>query len=370
MAFVANTINGALDLVGDALGGAADLVGDVLEGAVDIVEDVVGVVGDAVEWVVDEVIEPVVEGVGDVIEAVVDDPITTIATVAAVATGNTWAVPIINGASTIAKGGDLDDALKAAAVTYITQTVGSTVSTAINPTIAQVATDAGVSNAVTTVVQTAVAGGTEAAATAIIYGQDPLDAFLEGGLNSAVGATIGQISDKLDSAFGDDVEKVADEVTDTVTDAVSDIAAPITSGWENLQDGIKDTVVAGITAELTGGDVSATQIGNIVAKYTGVTKTVSNFLGENTNLDDKAVATFTSAITNAATTALAGDPNMTSETFFATLNAAGAIELKEIIDKPVNSFIDRVSGTSAAVEEAAAALREVETKATEAAKWV
>ena len=309
------------------------------------------------------------EGVGDVIEAALDDPITTIVKVAAVATGQTWAIPIIDGASTLAQGGDLDDALKSAAVSYVGGKVGDVVGTNINPTIAEVATNAGVSDAVTTVVQTAVAGGTEAAATAIIYGQNPLDAFLEGGLNSAVGATIGQISDKLDSTFGDDVEKVAELrwVTDTVTDAVSDIAAPITSGWENLQDGIKDTVVAGITAELTGGDVSATQIGNIVAKYTGVTKTVSNFLGENTNLDDKAVATFTSAITNAATTALAGDPNMTSETFFATLDAAGAIELKEIIDKPVDSFIDRVSGTSAAVEEAAAALREVETKATEAA---
>ena len=72
--------------------------------------------------------------------------------------------------------------------------VGTTVSTYVDPTIAEIATNAGVSDAVTTVVQTAVAGGTEAAATAIIYGQNPLDAFLEGGLNSAVGATIGQIS--------------------------------------------------------------------------------------------------------------------------------------------------------------------------------
>src|SRR6056300_1496518 len=108
MSFVSNIVSGAIDLVGD-----------VLEGAVDIVEDVVGVVGDAVEWVVDEVVEPVVSGVGDVIEAALDDPITTIVKVAAVATGNTWALPIIDGASTLAQGGDLGDALKSAAVSYV-----------------------------------------------------------------------------------------------------------------------------------------------------------------------------------------------------------------------------------------------------------
>ena len=262
---------------------------------VDVVEDVVGAVGDAIEWVVDEVIEPVVEGVGDVIEAVLDDPITTIAKVAAVATGQLWAIPLIDGASTIAKGGDLDDALKSAAVSYVGGKVGSTVSTYVAPSIATAATNAGVNRAVTTVVQTAVKGGAEAAATALIYGQNPLDAFLEGGLNSAVGATIGQISDSLDAKFGDTVDGTIDDPVDgaitTVADGVDSVVTGIAdgvsgaagaiienSGWENLQDGVKDIVVAGITAELTGGDVSATQIGNIVAKYTGVTKTVSTFL--------------------------------------------------------------------------------------------
>jgi len=362
--FAGDVLGGAADIVGDVVGGAVDLVEDVVGGAVDIVEDVVGAVGDAVEWAVDEVIEPVVEGVGDLIEAVVDDPITTIAKVAAVATGNTWAIPLIDGASTLAKGGDIDDALKSAAVSYVGGKVGDVVGTNINPTIAEVATNAGVSDAVTTVVQTAVAGGTEAAATAIIYGQNPLDAFLEGGLNSAVGATIGQISDKLDSKFGDDVETVTDKVTDTVTDAVSDIAAPITSGWENLQDGLKDIVVAGVTAELTGGEISAAQVGSIVGKYTGVTEFVSDFISENTGIDDAGVKVLTSAVTNAATTAIAG--GSTADAFFGTLDAAGAAALTEVVDKPVNSFIDKVSGTSAAVEEAAAALREVETKATEA----
>ena len=122
--------------VGNILEGAADLVGDVIGGAVDIVEDVVGAVGDAVEWVVDEVVEPVISGVGDVIEAALDDPITTIAKVAAtVASGGAylWTIPLIDGASTLAQGGDIGDALKSAAVSYVGGKVGDVVSTYLTP---------------------------------------------------------------------------------------------------------------------------------------------------------------------------------------------------------------------------------------------
>ena len=371
MSFVANIVEGAVDLVGEVVGGA-----------VDIVEDAVGAVGDAVEWVVDEVVEPVVEGVGDVIESALDDPITTIAKVAAVATGQTWAIPIIDGASTLANGGDIDDALKSAAVSYVGGKVGTAVGTYVNPTIADTIASTGIaegaSDAVTTVVQTAVAGGTEAAATAIIYGQDPLDAFLEGGLNSAVGATVGQIADSLDNKFGDTVDDtvdgavtaVADGVDSVVTeiaDGVSDTAGAIIegSGWENLQDGIKDVVVAGVTAELTGGEISAAQVGSIVGKYTGVTEFVSDFIDENTNIDDAGVKILTSAVTNAASTAIAG--GSTADAFFGTLDTAGAAALTEVIDKPVDKFIDDVSGTTAKVEAAAAALRAAEEQAATAA---
>ena len=226
--------------------------------------------------------------------------------------------------------------------------------------------------------QTAVAGGTEAAATAIIYGQDPLDAFVEGGLNSAVGATIGQIADSLDNKFGDTIDDTVDGAVATVTDGVDSVVAEIAdgvsdtagaiiegSGWENLQDGLKDIVVAGVTAELTGGEISAAQVGSIVGKYTGVTEFVSDFIGENTNIDDAGVKILTSAVTNAASTAIAG--GSTADAFFGTLDAAGATALTEVIDKPVDKFIDNVSGTTAKVEAAAAALRAAEEQAATAA---
>jgi hypothetical protein len=89
-----------------------EIVEDVVGGVGDIIEDVVGVVGDAIDWVVDEIVEPVISGVGDVIQAALDDPITTIAKIGAVATGNAWALPLIDGAAVAANGGDLGDVVK------------------------------------------------------------------------------------------------------------------------------------------------------------------------------------------------------------------------------------------------------------------
>ena len=111
-------------------------VGNIISGAVDIVEDVIGAVGDAVEWVVDEVVAPVVDGVGNVIESALSNPLETIATVAAVVTGQTWVIPIINGASTLANGGNIGDALESAAVSYLGGKVGAVAGTYTGATIA------------------------------------------------------------------------------------------------------------------------------------------------------------------------------------------------------------------------------------------
>lgn len=89
-----------------------------MSAVVDFVEDAVGgvvdAVGDAVEWVGDTV--------GNVIDAVADDPLKAIVQVAAVATGNAWALPIIEGVDVLEEGGSLEDALKGAALTYAVQT--------------------------------------------------------------------------------------------------------------------------------------------------------------------------------------------------------------------------------------------------------
>ena len=324
-----------------------DIVKDVIDEVVDIVEDVVGAIGDAIDWAVDEIIKPVVDGVGDIIQAALDDPITTIAKVAAIATGNAWALPLIDGASTVAKGGDISDALKAAAVSYATGKIGATTAKFVNPEIAK----AGFNSTVEVAIQQGVQGGVKAASVAVVYGQDPLKAFATGGLNAAVGATLGQVADKIDTKF------------ENFTGGIDVEGNAIVGGWEKLQDGIKDSITASLTAELTGGDVSAEQLLGIVGKYSGVSETMSKFLSENTGLDDATAVVMTSALTNAATAALAGNPELSSDAFFAKWDEYGMSALKDIVDKPVNAAIDKVTGSSKKTEAAALALNSAVAKA-------
>jgi hypothetical protein len=116
LAFKPNAV-GKIQLYGSVADSVGDFVGDVVGGAVDIVGDVVDVAVDVVEDVADTVVSTV--------ETALDNPIATIATVAAAATGQAYLIPYINGANTLAQGGDFEDALKSAAVSYAAQGVGS-----------------------------------------------------------------------------------------------------------------------------------------------------------------------------------------------------------------------------------------------------
>ena len=73
---------------------------------------VIGVVEDVIDFAVEEIIQPVAKAIGNVVEAIIEDPIATIASIAATVTGNAWAIPLINGADTLAKGGNFGDVLK------------------------------------------------------------------------------------------------------------------------------------------------------------------------------------------------------------------------------------------------------------------
>ena len=96
----------------------------------DVVGGVVDAVGDAVEAVGD-VVEDVGNAVGDVVESALENPIQTIVTIAAVAaapaTGGAslHAIPATSAATVLANGGDFDDALKAAAISYASTAVGN-----------------------------------------------------------------------------------------------------------------------------------------------------------------------------------------------------------------------------------------------------
>ena len=315
-----------------------------------IINPVVDIVEDAADWIVDEIVEPVLRGVDDIVKAALDDPIATIAKVVAVASGNAWALPLIDGAVVAADGGDLGDVVKAAAISYATGKVAGVTAKYVNPTIAK----AGFNDTVELALQKGIEGGARSATTAVVYGQDPLKAFATGGLNAAVGATLGQIANKVDTKF------------DNYTGGIDVEGTPIVGGWEKLQDGVKDSITAAITAELTGGEVSAAQLTGIIGKYSGVSETMSKFLSENTGMPDATAQVMTTALTNAASVALAGNPELSSEAFFAKWDDYGMEALKKLVDKPVNAAIDKISGRSKKTENAANALNFALGKATDA----
>ena len=59
------------------------------------------------------------------IQEIVDDPIKAAAKVAAVASGNAWALPIIEGVDTIEEGGSIEEGLLSAGKAYVGQQVGA-----------------------------------------------------------------------------------------------------------------------------------------------------------------------------------------------------------------------------------------------------
>ena len=88
----------------------------------EIINPVVEIVKDAADWVVDDIIEPVARGAEDIVDAALDDPIATIAKIAAVASGNAWALPLIDGAAVAAYGGHHGDVIHTAVDSYATCT--------------------------------------------------------------------------------------------------------------------------------------------------------------------------------------------------------------------------------------------------------
>ena len=330
-------IKALLKAVETVLGAGVDL----LTGAKDIILDLV-------DFAVDEIFEPVVQGIGDLVNYAMDNPIEAAAKLAlavfAPASVSAWAIPLVDGAATIANGGSIEDGLKATAISYAGSQIGAKVGANVGGGLAE----AGYGSTVSA----AISGGTKSATVALIYGQDPLQAFATGGINAGVGALLADIDTKL---------------TNEVEGQLDKFGKPIIAGWENLQDGVKESITASLAAELDGGSISADTLGGIVSRYTGVAETMTKFLSENVGIEAGRAAVITSALTQAATTALAGNPEMSGEAFFARIDQYGMEELKKLADKPVQKFLDKVDGSYQATETAATALNDVITKTADAA---
>ncbi len=297
----------------------------------EIIQPIIDVTEDAIDWAVDEIVDPVVDMGQDILEAAGEDPLKTIATIAAIATGNIHLIPLIDGAAVLADGGDLEDAAKAAAISYVASAAGSAVGTAASATATE-ALGASVSASTAATVSNIVKAGTKSATTALVYGQDPLKAFVTGGANAFVAASLGKISETMTEKFGD--------------------------SFEDLNDGVKDSIYAGVSAEISGGALSPEQLSNVIMKNAAIGGTMSKFLQENAGFTDVQASILTNAVTSAVTKTILGNPDAAGEAFFNSISAAGAEALKTVIDKPVNTAIDKVSGAYKTTEEKALALDE------------
>ena len=336
-----------VELVEDTVGNLVDLVEDTVGNVVDLVEDTVGnvveVIGDAIDWVMDDIINPIVEGIGDTIQYVLDNPIEAIVKGLAYVYAP-WAIPLIDGAIVLDNGGDFSDALKAAAISYAGSKVGDFTSTYVSPEIAK----AGFNKTVTDIVTQ----GAKSAATAVVYGQDPLKAFATGGIQAATGAALGFVDTELKKITGQfDAE-----------------GKEIVSGWNKLNNSVKDTIETALAAEISGGSaadaLNSTFMAGLVDKYTNLGGFMDTFLENNTGLSADKISVLTSAMNNAVTTALSGNPEMSGEAFFARISQYGQKELKALVDKPVDLAIDKVTGVYKKYEASGTALRDTEDKLT------
>ena len=335
-------------------------MGDVIDDVVDVVEDAIDWVGDTIvdvgDWVVDELVEPVVDAVDDVIDAVEDDPIKAIATVAAYATGNAWAIPVIEGVDVAQNGGDIGDILEASAKAYVAQQAG----TYAGKYAGEAAVAAGTGETAATILGTA----SGQAASAAVLGQDPVKAFLTGGLKASIEAGLGYIDEKVTAAIDDGTGTgtgtgTGDTGTGTGTGdtgiGVIDDAKSFLEEYPTVKNVLADSLEAALTGKEITGDLimGAVTKGKITKELVQEYLTTGDF-DPNNPADQRYLAALTTTTQNVVNATFSGAD--VSDTFYASANAYGKQELIRIVDKEVKNTIDKVTGDYQKVEATATQL--------------
>jgi hypothetical protein len=254
-----------------------------------IIDPIFDVIEDVADFIVDEIVDPIVNTVGNVIEAALDDPVKAIAQIAAVATGNAWALPLIEGADVAIAGGDLGDVVKAVAVSYVAQSVGqgvgkavgnyvSNAGTALEYGVSQGSQQAAMLAAQEAGMQTAaqiagrvVGSAAASASVAVVTGQDPVKAFVTGGVGAAVPVILGKVP-----------------------------------GFTTLPPSSQQIIAQAVRTQLAGGNVTAAIIGSAIQTSGIVTDILKSFDPDGTKMTDAQRAIATDVLMGSATAALTG----------------------------------------------------------------
>jgi hypothetical protein len=386
---IEDTAGNIADLVDDTVGNLVDLVEDTVGNVVDLVEDTVGnvvdVITDVADWVFDEIIDPVVSTVGDIIQYALDNPIEALATLAvtigapylapflgtttaAITGAAKWVIPLASGTQTLVNGGSLEDAIKSAAISFAGTYAAGAVSKAVSPTINQATQAALGSTRLSTTVASVLNTSTTAAAKTFVATGGDAKAALKSFTNAAVmGGVQGGLEAATDTIMGSIEQSFKD----------SDFGKSVNS----LSKGVKESIYAGIAAELTGQDLSEQAIfaaldsdgfvSDIVGRYAPVAKFMDGLVTDakewlGKDLSETQIKILTDAVGASWSIAKAGNPDLAGEAFFGSMQKPAYEALIDTLSDPIDKALDSITGASKKAELAAAPLNEALLKTSEA----
>jgi hypothetical protein len=219
-------MSAVVEAVSDVVGGTIEFVGDAVQ--------------DTVEFAADA-IETVAETASNVVEGALEDPLGTIATVAT-AVYAPYLLPAVEAGKVVANGGDLDDALKAAAIAYVVPEVAKGVSTEFaSSALGDVVKEAAVSTGLESLPSAITSGVGRAAAgtvSGLAQGQDFSDALTRG-LTSGVGSAVGNVA----GAEADTGSRLGDRLIAAGTGAATTTGLRGGSGSDAAENAIAGTLV-------------------------------------------------------------------------------------------------------------------------------
>jgi hypothetical protein len=222
-----------------------------MSGLINSIAKAVSDVGDAVS----SVVSSVVNTVENTVKSAIKDPIGTIAKVAAIATGNAWALPLIAGADTIAHGGNVGDALKSAATAYVAGGVAGQVASGVDSAMGTGASAEGATANAGASTLAKIAGNS---AGSIVTGGNPLSALISGGVSAGVGELTNQIP-----GFADMPTIVQNGIKSAMT---SSLSSSLLNGQTPTQANLNSALAAGNAVAKNNITVADSAAGNAVAK--------------------------------------------------------------------------------------------------------
>jgi hypothetical protein len=208
----------------------------------------------------------------------------------------------------------------------------------------------------TAAAKTFVATGGDAKAALKSFTNAAVMGGVQGGLEAATDTIMGSIEQSFkDSDFGKSVN--------------------------SLSKGVKESIYAGIAAELTGQDLSEQAIfaaldsdgfvSDIVGRYAPVAKFMDGLVTDakewlGKDLSETQIKILTDAVGASWSIAKAGNPDLAGEAFFGSMQKPAYEALIDTLSDPIDKALDSITGASKKAELAAAPLNEALLKTSEA----